>query len=206
MVTQSKITLGDQLRTLEAGIKANMSNVLTLVVGEVTYTVTELIAKIEALIQAQTDALNAKNDFHAAVAAEKTSNTAARVLRAQMHGYAVSRYGSTNPILSQFSFTPRKPKKTTAATKAVAALKVKATREARNTLGPVQKAKIKGSVDPAIAAALATKASAVSPVNVEPVPPKAHATEPAAAPAAAEPAPQASPAMAPAAGGHGGVS
>jgi len=158
MVNQNKLTIGDGRRTLEAGNRANLNVVQTLVVGGVTYTIPELLAKIDSFIGAQTDAINAKNAFHAAVTAEKTSNVSARILRGQMHGFAVSRYGKDNPILTQFSFIPTKPKKATAATKAVAALKVKATRQARNTLGSKQKAKITGTPD-------VTPPAAVVPAN-----------------------------------------
>lgn len=165
MTSSSKLTLGDSLRTLQAGIKSNLKVDESLIVGETTYTVPALLGKIDGHLAAQIKTINAKNAFHAAVAEEKASNLDARVLRGQMKGYAVGRYGVANPILAQYGYTPAGPRRMTAATKAVAALKVKATRKARNTLGKKQKAKIKGSVDPAIAAALATRPSAVSPVN-----------------------------------------
>jgi len=142
MATTSKVTLGDRLRALEAGIKAN-------------FTVPELTAKIDSFLAAQTTAVMATNAYHAAIGAEKASNALAVVFRGQVEGFAVARYGKTNPILSQLGLTPAKSKKPSAAVKAVAVLKVKATRKARNTMGKRQKEKVVGAVDPAIAAALA---------------------------------------------------
>ena len=156
MATTSKVTLGDRLRALEAGIKANFTDVQNVIVGGTTYTVPQLEAQIEAYLAAQTLTVTTGNAYHAAVAAEKTSNAAATVFRSGVEAYAVSRYGKTSPILSQLGFTPAKAKKTTAAVKAVAVLKVKATRKARNTMGKKEKLKIKGTIDPAIAATLAT--------------------------------------------------
>jgi hypothetical protein len=143
MATGSKTTLGDRLRALEAGIKANFTDVQNMIIGLSTFTVPQLEAQIETFLAAQTLTVTTKNAFHAAVAAEKASNLAATAFRSQVQAYAISRYGKTNPILSQLGFTPAKSEKTTAAVKAVAVLKVKATRKARNTMGKKQKATIR---------------------------------------------------------------
>jgi hypothetical protein len=160
MATQSKVTLADQLRTLEAGIKANLTDVQNMIVGGTTMTIADVTAKIDSFLAAQTNTVNTKNGYHAAVVAEQASNVAARTFRTQLEGYVVLRYGKANPILSQFGFTPLKAKKTTTAVKAVAVLKVKATRAARHTMGKVQKKQIKGVIDPSVAEALAAVAAA----------------------------------------------
>jgi len=162
MTTASKVTLGDRLRALEAGIKANFTDVQNVIVGGTTYTVPQLEAQIETFLAAQTLTVTTSNAFHAAVAAEKASNVAATAFRSQVEAYAISRYGKTSALLSQLGFTPAKAKKTTAAIKAVAVLKVKATRKARNTMGKKQKLVIKGTVDPSIAASLAGTAAPVA--------------------------------------------
>jgi hypothetical protein len=147
MATTNKVTFGEQLRTLENGIKANFTAVTSVIIGGVTYAIADLTTKIESFLTAQADTAAAQSAYHQAVTAEKASDAAARVFRSQVQAYAVSRYGKTNPILTQLSFTPAKAKKTTAAIKAVAVLKVKATRAARHTMGKKQKKVIKGSVD-----------------------------------------------------------
>jgi uncharacterized protein YyaL (SSP411 family) len=162
MTTTNKVTFGEQLRTLENGIKANFTDVASVIVGGVTYTIAELTAKIDAFLAAQAATVAAQSAYHQAVTAEKVSDAAARVFRSQVQAYAVSRYGKTNPILTQLSFTPAKAKKTTAAIKAVAVLKVKATRAARHTMNKKQKKDIKGSVDPSIAQALASETVSAS--------------------------------------------
>jgi hypothetical protein len=197
MSTTNKLTLGDDLRTLQAGIKANLTDVQTLIVGGVSYTPVALEAKIDTYLAAQTAALNATNAFHSAVAAQKVSDADARVFRSQMQGYVISRYGKTNPIVSQFSFKPTAAKKTTTAVKAVAVLKLKATRAARNTMGKKQKLKITGTVDPSIAEMLAGGTSSGS----APVMAPAHAVStPVALSAPAEGAAMATPGHAPAPG------
>ncbi|HEY8039212.1 MAG TPA: hypothetical protein VIF15_05430, partial [Polyangiaceae bacterium] len=65
--------------------------------------------------------------------------------------FVVTQFGDTQdsgPKLEIFGFTPRKARTTTVKTKAAAAEKVVATRKARNTMGPKQKAKIKGTPAP----------------------------------------------------------
>jgi hypothetical protein len=185
MATASKSSLGDQLRTLEAGIKANFTDVQTVIVGGATYTPPQLEAQIETFLAAQTLTLTTGNAYHAAVAAEKTSDASAKTFRSQIEAYAISRYGKTSPILSQLGFTPAKPKKVTTAVKAVAVLKVKATRMARNTMGRKQKLKIVGTVNPSIVAAISGAAEAVSeePAGDAPAPMPVAATAAPALPA-----------------------
>jgi hypothetical protein len=59
----------------------------------------------------------------------------------------VATLGPTSQTLSQFGFEPRKPRKRTAVAKAAAAQKSRATRAERHTMGPRQKAAIRGTVD-----------------------------------------------------------
>ena len=184
MATTSKSSLGDDLRSLQAGINANL-HAESLIVGGATLTGPQAAAQIDTFIAAQTATVNAKAAYHTAVTQEKTSDTAARLFRSQFQAYLVSRYGKTNPILQQFGFTPTKAKKTTAAVKAVAVLKLKATRKARGTMSKKQKAKIKGTVDPSIAASLTGEAVAMS---AEVAMPAQAGTTPMAAVATAVPA------------------
>jgi hypothetical protein len=149
----------------------------------------------------QTKAIDAKNTFHTLLGHEKVSNATARTFRNQVHGCLIARYGKDNAILTQFGFQPAKPRKTTVASKAVAALKVKATRAARGTKGKKQKAEIKGIVDPQVVATIVSgqnKASAPSPAQpttpAQPAPAEPVVTRPA-------PAPAPSPAVTPSSGG-----
>jgi hypothetical protein len=194
MATTSKTTLGDELRNLQSGVNANLHDA-TVIIGGVTYTGPQLSALIDTFLKAQADTVASKNSYHTTVINEKTSNLNARTFRAQVKGYVIGRYGKTNPILTTFGFVTTKSKKTTSAVKAVAVLKLKATRKARGTMSKKEKAKIKGSVDPSIAASLAgTAAAAAAPAGAGPA-----AVAPAMAPVAME-----APAVGvPGAGGHG---
>jgi hypothetical protein len=193
VATQSKLTLGDELRMLETGMKANLTDVQTLIVGGVTYTLAEAIAKIDGFLQTINDTTTAKNSYHTAVTTEKTYNVAARAFRTQMQGYVVARYGKDSPKLAEFSFTPSKPKKTTTAIKAIAVAKVKATRAARHTMGKKQKLKVTGVVDPALVAAL----SEVAPHAAAPQQPAGGSGGGVAPPPVAPPAPAPAPSPAP---------
>ncbi len=68
--------------------------------------------------------------------------------------FLAARNGEDSPELARYGFAPAKPAVVPAATKAVAVLKQKATRAARHTMGKNQRKKIKGVVDPSIAAKL----------------------------------------------------
>ena len=170
MTTASKVTLGDELRSLQSGVAANLTDDHTMNIGGVAYTPSELKVKIQEFIDVQTKTIDAKNAFHTFVGNEKVSNAAARTFRNQVHGCLVARYGKDNAILTQFGFQPAKPKKTTVATKAVAALKVKATRTARNTMGKKARLKIKGTVDPSVIEAVAGHANPAPAPTPEPAP------------------------------------
>ncbi len=82
MATHSKVTLGDELRQLENGIKTNLNDVQSLVIDGTTYTIPELLTHVDGFISVQDAATKAKNDFHTAVTAEKASYSAARTFSA----------------------------------------------------------------------------------------------------------------------------
>jgi mono/diheme cytochrome c family protein len=157
MTTKSRLMIGDELRTMGVAIQANHTDEDRILLGGVQYSVADINAKIQTFLAAQARTVSALNAFHEAVAAERASNAEAKAFRSQVQGYAIACHGKDSPVVAQYGFPAAGPRKTTAATKAVAALKVKATRAARGTLGKKQRAKIKGVVDPAIAAALAAE-------------------------------------------------
>jgi hypothetical protein len=158
MKSTSKQTLATDLVTLKTGLTANLTAGETIILGGATYTVPQLTAAIDGFLAEQAKTVTAKNAYTVAVANEKASNASARALRSLLQGYASTRYGKDNPILSQFGFPPANPKKPSTAVKAVAVLKNKATRADRGTTGKAAKAKIKGSVDPSILATLTGEA------------------------------------------------
>jgi hypothetical protein len=110
------------------------------------------------------DATDAANEaWHAAVAKERTQTGELSLLQAALRSFEAATYGETSTVFTDFGFTPRKVTPPTADTKAAAAKKRLATREARHTLGPRQKAKITGATTPAVNAPPAVAAPPVAP-------------------------------------------
>ena len=67
---------------------------------------------------------------------------------AVLHAFVVNQFGATNGALADFGMKPRTTKQRTSAQKAETAQKAAATRTARHTVGPRQKAQIHGAPAP----------------------------------------------------------
>ena len=82
------------------------------------------------------------------LASTRLQAPAATTLIQDLGDYVRAVHGNTNVVLSEFGMTPRKRAKSTVATKLEAIAKSAATRVARHTAGPKQKANIHGEVPP----------------------------------------------------------
>jgi hypothetical protein len=157
------------------GIKKDLQNVSSLPLASSTYT----MATLEQLIQSRIDAANtvatAKANWHQAVAAYETVNTQVTEVVRGLRQYVINVYGQNSPVLADFGFTAPKRAALTPEAAVARAQKAAATRKARGTVGPKEKAKIKGTVT--------TTAPAIPPT-----PPTAPTVTPAAPPAVVVPA------------------
>ncbi len=122
-------------------------------------------AKLDAIFQDDIDQTQALDTLLGQVAEQRAKQRAARALaiqtRSDVKAYIVGNFGDAVPtMMNDFGYgTPKKRSTPTAAEKAQAVVQAMATRAARGTKGPKQKAKVKGVV-----AAPATEAtSAVTP-------------------------------------------
>jgi hypothetical protein len=138
-VTQTKVVSEAQLQTLVSGILANVDSASSLPISGATYTVTDLVARIQERIAAAEKTKASKNQWHSDVQSERQVAAALRPLIKGMQRYVEGRYGEDSAKLAEFGFTPRKPRKVTAKTKADAAVKAEATRKVRNTVGKKQR-------------------------------------------------------------------
>jgi hypothetical protein len=102
----------------------------------------DIVAVFTGAIQAQSDLEAAKTVYQQKLAAQQAAFVKAHVMEENLHAYASGAYGKTNPILSQFGFTPAKPPVKSVKVKASAAEKSAATRKARNTMGPKQRLEV----------------------------------------------------------------
>jgi hypothetical protein len=167
---ENKPTRQDRLRKVLSGMQLHFTGITALTLAGVSHAVAEL----EKDIQDDIAATDATDKAHASltqtVDAAKASHAAVDPLVSGVKQYVLLNWGNTeaaSAVLADFGWTPRKKPVVKPATKVAAAGKAKATRTARGTKGPKQKAAI--VAEPAAPAA-------------EPA-----ATEPAAPPAGGAP-------------------
>jgi hypothetical protein len=151
----SQKAFAQQLREMQAGIDADLTDVKSVIFNQVEYTIPQLRKKIDGFLAAQQKVDNALDAYTAAVAAGRASRAEAEALRGQLQAFVSGRHGKNHPMLARYGFTPERPRRVSAATKAVSALRGKATRKERGTVSTKQRAKMpKGKVDEAIVAKL----------------------------------------------------
>ena len=175
------------------GIEKDLQNVSNLLLAGETFTPPSLVALVQSRIDAANAVATAKASWQEAVKTYKALNTKVSPVVQGLKQYVFNAFGKTSPKLADFGFAaPRRATLTPEQTQA-AVEKRKATRKARNTMGPKAKLKIKGTPpttaappvasEPATSLVTAPTATPLVTVNVAPAP--------AAQPASAAPAPQA---------------
>jgi hypothetical protein len=209
MSNTNRTTQQDRDRKMIAGIQAHLAKEPKIVIRSVVYTPESLIQVIQNDLNLADAATKAKAALADAAAAVRANRTNLRTFITGFRQYVLNTFTDAN-VITDFGFSPSKAPKKTVATKALAAARVVATRQARGTLGKVQKKEVHGSVvaitpvagqvhGAATAAPVATPGATSAPGPATPP-----ATGPAPAPAAPAatgggPAPAAPPATAPAA-------
>jgi hypothetical protein len=162
--------------SVSAGIDKHITTTVTVAGAQYT------AAQLKAIFQAQSTAFVTASASHkqwlADVAASKAASKTANALYVALHSYLVGLYGKAAlTVLNDFGMSAPKSTPATSATKAAAAIKSKATRAARHTMGAVQKKAVTGDVTGVV----------VTPITSAPTsPPSATATP---APASPNPAP-----------------
>jgi hypothetical protein len=162
---RNKTTRADAIRKVCAGL-TKYYGTTNLVLAGTSFTPaalqTFLLSDIDAndaSTQARAQWLNAVN------VAEDTDSKTDPVLRA-IRTAVQSQYGeapNATTVLGDFGYAPRKEVVKTVATKATAVAKSEATREARHTMGPRQKAKVVGVLPAAAAPGQTASVSTSSP-------------------------------------------
>ncbi len=168
---------GDELKLLTAqtATQANIPAKSTVVIGGVSYTQAQLLAKIASLLAPYQPARDAKQALAAAVLAKKQNQPAVQTFLVEFHAAMVALFGRGSPLLAKFGFNPHKAKATSGGKNVVKGAKAKRTRELRGTLTPTQKAALKA---PADTTATVSSTGTVTPAGS---PAQQSASEPAAA-------------------------
>jgi hypothetical protein len=145
---KNKPTRKDRLRTLIAGAQKHFPSGSLVLAGQ-TLNPAQLVLRIQQDIDATDAADQAHSVWIEKVQLERNSHQElAPILRA-LRSQVFAQFGDAKDAasaLGDFGFTPRKVAGRPVATKAAAAVKSRATRTARHTMGKNQRKKVKGTV------------------------------------------------------------
>ncbi len=130
-VSTQRATFAALLAALLAGINTELPGVDPFDVDGVTVTRANLLARIQAALDAITAVKAARTALQQAVATQVAALADARGLRSAVKTTAQAKLGKKNPALQKLGFTPSRTPVTTVATKAEAQVKKAATRKAK---------------------------------------------------------------------------
>jgi hypothetical protein len=179
--TKSKTNVPTQQATDQAmidGLTKHQSTIpSSLLIAGAPVPTTTVISTLQSRIAARTAVLQAEAAYHAAVQASEQEQQKTQPLVSGARQAVALMFAGQITALADFDMKPRKaPAPRTPAQKAASAAKAAATRAARHTMGPVQKAKVTGANPQGATAPAPAPSPAAAPVA---------ASEPAAAPPAA---------------------
>ena len=136
-----------QDQQLLLGLEKHFGKSAVLAFAGGKHKVADLLEALQARVDASSAVVPAKAAFHAAVEKERDAVASSEDTLAALRTWIVAVHGNDRAILSDFGLAPKKERRAlTSAEAAQRALKAKATRAARHTMGSRQKAKIKGDV------------------------------------------------------------
>jgi hypothetical protein len=181
----NRTTLRDRCRLAMSGIDKHLAGEPPIPVGGSTEAPAAVKQSLQNMVNASDATQVARGEWIDASQSEQAMREVVVPLLSALKSFVLLKFGDKDTAtLADFGFTARKQVQTTVDTKATAVEKRAATRTARHTMGPRQKAKVKGTVAPAAAPAPAPVAAPVA-APATPTPVAAPATQPAASPAVA---------------------
>ena len=140
MATVNRSTIQARDAEVISGIQKHLMNVASISLNGVSYTPAALIQLVQSEIDAANAATQAKTAFSQAAQANQAAHAKVAPVITALRTYVINLMGTQGTTLDDFGFSPPKAHKVlTAAEKAAAAAKRKATRAARHTMGSNQK-------------------------------------------------------------------
>jgi hypothetical protein len=125
-----------------------------LVVASKTYTPADVQADIQAILDTENAAEVARGAFHGAVAEVRATRARVAALVHAVKQHALIRFADQPEVLAEFGLEAPKPRRKRTVEEKLAAVKAQGrTRAARHTMGPRQRAKVKGTAPAAPATA-----------------------------------------------------
>jgi hypothetical protein len=155
------------------GVKKHEQTLGGLLIGGVSYKPADITPVLQARVDSANRVLAARAAWAEAVQADRDEQAKSKTFVSGLRQALKVAFGKSVETLADFGLTPRKQAVVTPAQRVAATAKGQATRAARHTMGPKQKAKIKGAVAPT--------APATSPAAPAPVVPPLPAPTPGAA-------------------------
>jgi hypothetical protein len=144
-ISALKASTEAQYRAAIDGMNALLTDVTVVYVNGRAVPRAQVLETLNSRVTAAEATKAARLALHKAIENEQAAEAQARPLRASLKLVVQARFGTNSPQVQSFGFSQNKRPKTPAATKAAAVEKSKATRQARHTMGPKQKAPIKGT-------------------------------------------------------------
>jgi hypothetical protein len=131
---------------LAAGLTKHQTTLSSFVIGGKTVQVSEVLTALQSRKNTGAAATSAGTAWHAAVAVDRNQQAASEQLVAGVRQSLHAMFAGSIDTLADFGLTPRKVPVVSPEVKVAAAAKAKATRAARHTQGPKQKAATKGAL------------------------------------------------------------
>jgi len=139
-LTIQKVDVIAEFQALVDGINNLLTGIDPFILLGQPISRTDLLAKLQARIDAAIKTKNDRKVVAADVAAEHAAAAIADPLRKGLKAFAISQFGETSPKLQLLGFVPHRTPKRKPKNVAAGAVKAKATRTTRGTKGKQQKA------------------------------------------------------------------
>ncbi|MGH7437464.1 MAG: hypothetical protein ACRENE_17440 [Polyangiaceae bacterium] len=166
---EKKVTVVGRDGKILDGIQKHLQGVSGVPLAGATYAPADLVKLIESRASQIGVVSAAEATWHAAIAEERELNAKLAPLIRGLHQYVFNVFGPASPVPADFGFTATSSRPLTPDQMVARAAKAKATREARHTMGKVQKRKVTGTTAAAAAAAPApTPAASTAPAQPAP--------------------------------------
>jgi hypothetical protein len=148
MKIRNKTTRANQIRQVKAGLAKHFANTPVVLAGT-TYQPAALQKFLQADVDANDASTAARAAWIAAVKAARSADDETDVVLRAIHAMVTAQHGEAQDaetVLVDFGYAPRRKVTRTVEEKTAAVAQAKATREARHTMGPRAKAKVRGVV------------------------------------------------------------
>jgi hypothetical protein len=146
MATVNRPTTQARDAQIILGLQKDLQHVSGLPLAGTTYTPDDLVKLVQSRIDMSNVIAASRATWLSQVASSQALSAKLTPILRGLRQYVINAYGETSPVLADFGFTAPKKRVLTPGQKATAAARAKATREARHTMGKVQKKSVKGTV------------------------------------------------------------